>query len=667
MTHAGEFSVNRNHCPPVSSEGIFQNYPGNTFRDAGGIFANTTVQPTSTVHGSERGWQPGSDHRLRKLKMPLFDGEDVYGWVYQVERFFEVQGLITTGDRLRAAVLSLEGSALSVIFFFRWINNRSLSPAGKSSTSLITPFPAFTKCRTCETGDQRGGTVPKPVSTRVGGGGITRPLGGGIIGGGAKDKQSGTSRPPFKRLTETEFADKKAKGLCYRCDEKFLPGHRCPAKTLQLLFIPEGDEGGAEDDQEDEEHFHLDSVEVSAHSVAVDTLQLEITGKRETGVFLGNGMSEKCYGICRKVELLLPGLRVTEDFYPLELGSTDNGDNRVTLCGEPGLRRTEASLRSLARGISNDQGYFVTLANLNGAELPESQVNPALDTLLTEFVDIFSMPIGLPPSRDHEHAIVLKEGTEPINVRPYRYPQLQKDEIEKDEIEKLVGEMIESGIIRPSTSPFSSPVLLVKKKDGRIGPRSRGGSNARGEASGLFQSSVRSASSVEVGIRALKYLLEQRTVVGEYQRWVSKLSGYEFEIQYRPGRENGAADALSRRGKEVELKLISVTTVGLPDQLLQDLKKDSELEALRLSLETNAKGMEGYSSVDGEIRYRGRLVLPRTSEWIPRILCRVSWGTIGGTLRVQENVSPDARNLIGGWECVGKWLNYCGMRSLPEK
>ncbi|GJW54349.1 ankyrin repeat-containing protein [Tanacetum coccineum] len=431
MTHAGEFSVNRNHCPQVSSEGIFQNYPGNTFRDAGGIFANTTVPPTSTVHGSERGWQPGSDHRLRKLKMPLFDGEDVYGWVYQVERFFEVQGLITTGDRLRAAVLSLEGSALS---WFRWINNRepfrsweelkrrllhrfqpsqngnlleqffSISQQG-TAREYVTMFekmaaqlPGLTEevlggvfikgltpelrtavrtqqpttlsqamdltmlideSRTGGTGDQRGGTVPKPVSTRVGGGGIPRPLGGGIIGGGAKDKQSGTSRPPFKRLTETEFADKKAKGLCYRCDEKFLPGHRCPAKTLQLLFIPEGDEGGAEDDQEDEEHFHLDSVEVSAHSVAgintphtmklrghiwglevvvlidsgathnfvslklVDTLQLEITGKRETGVFLGNGMSEKCYGICRKVELLLPGLRVTEDFYPLELGSTD--------------------------------------------------------------------------------------------------------------------------------------------------------------------------------------------------------------------------------------------------------------------------------------------------------------------------------------------------------
>lgn len=71
------------------------------------------------------------------------------------------------------------------------------------------------------------------------------------------------------------------------------------------------------------------------------------------------------------------------------------------------------------------------------------------------------MPSGLPPKQTKQHQIVLKEGSNPISVRPYRYSQIQKEEIER-----LVADLLQAGIIQPSSSPFSSPVLLVKKKDG---------------------------------------------------------------------------------------------------------------------------------------------------------------------------------------------------------
>jgi len=83
--------------------------------------------------------------------------------------------------------------------------------------------------------------------------------------------------------------------------------------------------------------------------------------------------------------------------------------------------------------------------------------------LLQAFLDIFTDLSSLPPIREVDHIITLKEGTEPINVRPYRYAHYQKNEIEKQ-----VQDMLTTRLVHPSTSPFSSPVLLVKKKDGNL-------------------------------------------------------------------------------------------------------------------------------------------------------------------------------------------------------
>lgn len=42
--------------------------------------------------------------------------------------------------------------------------------------------------------------------------------------------------------------------------------------------------------------------------------------------------------------------------------------------------------------------------------------------VLGQFEEVFYVPEGIPPIREHEHVKVLKEGFSPINMRPNRYP-----------------------------------------------------------------------------------------------------------------------------------------------------------------------------------------------------------------------------------------------------
>lgn len=83
-----------------------------------------------------------------------------------------------------------------------------------------------------------------------------------------------------------------------------------------------------------------------------------------------------------------------------------------------------------------------------------------LQSLLTTYDDLLIIPTGFPQSRPFDHRIPLQPRATPINVLPYRYPHLQKAEIKR-----LVCDMLKDGILHPSTSPFSSPVMLIKKKD----------------------------------------------------------------------------------------------------------------------------------------------------------------------------------------------------------
>lgn len=118
---------------------------------------------------------------------------------------------------------------------------------------------------------------------------------------------------------------------------------------------------------------------------------------------------------------------------------------------------TVAQLEAL---LKNDAVLQLFELGVHSASEVQLSINSEIQKLLKEFAGIFTEPVGLPPQRACDYAIPLLPGAQPFRLRPYRYTPEQKDEIEKQ-----VDEMLWSGVIQHSSSPFASPVLIVRKKD----------------------------------------------------------------------------------------------------------------------------------------------------------------------------------------------------------
>ena len=89
--------------------------------------------------------------------------------------------------------------------------------------------------------------------------------------------------------------------------------------------------------------------------------------------------------------------------------------------------------------------------------------HPQLQALLHEYADIFQEVPGLPPMRPVDHTIPLIPGSQPVSRPMYRLSPL-----ELEEVKRQVTDLLKKGMIRPSTSPYSAPILFVGKKDGSL-------------------------------------------------------------------------------------------------------------------------------------------------------------------------------------------------------
>ncbi|MCI61059.1 retrotransposable element Tf2 155 kDa protein type 1, partial [Trifolium medium] len=82
----------------------------------------------------------------------------------------------------------------------------------------------------------------------------------------------------------------------------------------------------------------------------------------------------------------------------------------------------------------------------------------------------------------------------------------------------------------------------------------------------------------------------------DQQGWLAKLLGYQFEVKYKPGLENKAADALSRCYDDAELNaLVSYPTWMDSKRLLDEVAVDGEIQKVIDEVQKNPEAKPGYT------------------------------------------------------------------------
>jgi hypothetical protein len=108
--------------------------------------------------------------------------------------------------------------------------------------------------------------------------------------------------------------------------------------------------------------------------------------------------------------------------------------------------------------------YLPKIEDINPCSYAAITVQLENIPVVCEYPDVFPDDLpGMPQDRDVEFVIELQPGTAPISKRPYRMPPK-----ELAELKNQLQELLDKGYIRPSSSPWGSPALFVKKKDGSL-------------------------------------------------------------------------------------------------------------------------------------------------------------------------------------------------------
>jgi hypothetical protein len=196
-------------------------------------------------------------------------------------------------------------------------------------------------------------------------------------------------------------------------------------------------------------------------------------------IMIVNGGSMKCGGWCENVRLQIGHYQLKYHMFSIDMGGGDIVLGVEWLCtlGPILMDFKELTMQFQQEGekyqfqglivgspeITISHVWKISSTKATMVSLPKSIlfkslrhpfVHPNFQAILSKHQVVFSHGV-------HDQSIPLILGSLPPNVLPYRHPFVQKNEIEK-----IVQELLQEGVIHPSTIPYYSPMVMVLKKEG---------------------------------------------------------------------------------------------------------------------------------------------------------------------------------------------------------
>uniref|UniRef100_H3H286 Integrase catalytic domain-containing protein n=1 Tax=Phytophthora ramorum TaxID=164328 RepID=H3H286_PHYRM len=337
-------------------------------------------------------------------------------------------------------------------------------------------------------------------------------------------------------------------------------------------------------------------------------------------------------------------------------------------------RRKASVMTQQVSGVVGSEQLYTLVTGVTGEVAGDVSLEavPAADALLeldemsiAEFGEALQAgelaEVALIRPEDELNSSSLMDETVLEDTRSRRLWPLPREQC--DVIDAFFRAKHEAGMVRESKSPHSTPTFCVRKSNGKW--RIVHAFNKLNAATIPAQTPIPRKDVLQNNMSSH---LSQRMVC-----WLSFFAEYNFEVKYKPGRQNGLADALSRR-PDYELSHVTTVMSSVTDLIRAAYARDDTCVALlrslgskefedsdcKLSARLRAR-LHRYSLDDGLLYYSidsedtPRIVVPHDEDLKYRILYEAHDTALSGHLGREKTYG--SVSLSYWWPKLYKWTN----------